>query len=46
MPVIKELIGPVAVPKEVILIIQIVGGDLLTGPDVHHGPTDELEVVR
>ena len=46
MPVIKELIGPVAVPKEVILIIQIVGGDLLTSPDVHHGSADELEVVR
>ena len=46
MPVIKELIGPVAVPKEVILIIQIVGGDLLSSPDVNHGPADKLEVVR
>lgn len=46
VPVVLELGDSVRVAEAVILIVEVVGGDLCPPGDVHHGPTDESEVVR
>ena len=45
VPVVLELTDPVGVAEAVILIVEVVGGDLRTLGDVLHCPADEPEVI-
>ena len=45
VPVVLELTDPVGVAEAVILVVEVVGGDLRAPGDVSHRPADEPEVV-
>ena len=45
VPVVLELTHPIRVAEAVILIVEIVGGDLCAPGDVHHCPADKSKVV-
>ena len=45
VPVVLELTDPVRVAEAVILIVEVVGGDLSPPGDVHHCPADKSQVV-
>ena len=44
VPVVLQLVRPVGVAEGVVLVVQVVGGQLLPRPDVHHGAAHEPHV--
>ena len=45
VPVVLELTDPVRVAETVVLIVEVVGGDLCSAGNVHHCLADKPEVV-
>ena len=46
VPVGLELLRPVGEAEHLVLVVQVVRGDLLPRLDVHQGPADHAEVLR